>query len=438
MGLRVGSNKINGVKVVGEKVNKNVWVRPSDWPDYDSLDISNEDAIYFTYKTKEENSFFAIRVYSASTGNAFLKIGTIENGAFVEKSSEAISPPSSGLVYKDLQNYTEDYIVVKMIGVNNFHISEGVNGLTSYTNVHQGFQYCLEIYGRSSSLTTLNNTFRGIRYARSITLFNITSVTSLERVAGDCNSLENFYIDGTVSSCSMYFAFAQSKMLNYVHLGNVKPTNMSSAFVACPILFNDAGSWDLSGVTDFSSAFNATKGISSIDLSTGTNNIGLNATFRDSNIRKVSFDGREIVGTMANAFMNSCVAEIPDADYSGVTNFNSAFQGSLLHGIIDVSDMPITEISGTFSYCSGITELYLPNTITSITASSFRDTQSCYEIHLPVNIPPSLAYSNAFTTNTNPNLKIYVPYAADHSVLTAYQTATNWSSLSSKIVEEPA
>ena len=50
--------------------------------------------------------------------------------------------------------------------------------------------------------------------------------------------------------------------------------------------------------------------------------------------------------------------------------------------------------------------------------------------------PPTLASSsNIFTVNSG--VRIFDPYSADHSILNAYKTATNWTDYASYIVEEP-
>jgi hypothetical protein len=56
------------------------------------------------------------------------------------------------------------------------------------------------------------------------------------------------------------------------------------------------------------------------------------------------------------------------------------------------------------------------------------------EYHIQSTTPPTLDNTNAFTINTG--TKIYVPYSADHSILSAYQSANIWSYLSSSIEEE--
>jgi hypothetical protein len=59
------------------------------------------------------------------------------------------------------------------------------------------------------------------------------------------------------------------------------------------------------------------------------------------------------------------------------------------------------------------------------------------EYHFKPTAPPALANTNAFA-NISTDCKIYVPYSADHSILEAYKTETNWSSYASKMQEEPA
>lgn len=47
--------------------------------------------------------------------------------------------------------------------------------------------------------------------------------------------------------------------------------------------------------------------------------------------------------------------------------------------------------------------------------------------------PPTLANTNAIPTTIE---VMCVPYSADHSILYAYQAASNWSTYASKMIEE--
>ena len=91
--------------------------------------------------------------------------------------------------------------------------------------------------------------------------------------------------------------------------------------------------------------------------------------------------------------------------------------------------------NSTFSNCYGLTCVNLPNSITSIGTSAFSNCYGVSEYHLESSVPPTLG-STAFN-NIPTGCKIYVPYSADHSILNAYKTATNWSAYASYMQEEP-
>lgn len=84
-----------------------------------------------------------------------------------------------------------------------------------------------------------------------------------------------------------------------------------------------------------------------------------------------------------------------------------------------------------------IKKLYIPSTVTAISGTNtFAYNSNLVEVHLrPIN-PPTLANSGAFR-GCNANCIFYVPYSADHSILEAYKTASNWSTFSAYIQEEP-
>ena len=84
---------------------------------------------------------------------------------------------------------------------------------------------------------------------------------------------------------------------------------------------------------------------------------------------------------------------------------------------------------------SQVKKIYIPETVTSIKATAFAYNYYCEEIHLYPTAPPTLANTNVFNGTTG---TFYVPYSADHSILTAYQNETNWSTSASRMVEESA
>lgn len=72
----------------------------------------------------------------------------------------------------------------------------------------------------------------------------------------------------------------------------------------------------------------------------------------------------------------------------------------------------------------------LPNTLTTIGGSAFSSCRRLARITIRATTPPTLSNVSAFN-GIHSDYKIYVP----SSSITAYQTATNWSSIASHIVE---
>lgn len=86
--------------------------------------------------------------------------------------------------------------------------------------------------------------------------------------------------------------------------------------------------------------------------------------------------------------------------------------------------------------CISVKKFTVPASVTSIANYALHPMKSICEYHFKPTSPPTLSAStNMFTPNTW--MKIYVPYSADHSVLEAYKTATNWATYADYIVEEP-
>ena len=92
-------------------------------------------------------------------------------------------------------------------------------------------------------------------------------------------------------------------------------------------------------------------------------------------------------------------------------------------------------VSNYATGCGGVTEpTTIPSTVTSTSSNTFL---ACGypEFHFLGTTPPTAGASTIFTKSDD--LKIYVPYSVDHSVLNAYKTATNWSTFADYIYEEP-
>jgi hypothetical protein len=93
--------------------------------------------------------------------------------------------------------------------------------------------------------------------------------------------------------------------------------------------------------------------------------------------------------------------------------------------------------SSAFSNCYSLPSVTIPSSVTSISNNAFQNCYSVAEYHLAPTTPPTLTNANTFN-NIAADCIIYVPYSADHSILNAYKTASNWSTYASYMQEEPA
>ena len=80
-----------GMPVVIEGGLPSPWVRPSDWPDLDSIEMDDDfDGLYLTYDLRKTPGYGWIGLYvemRANTEHFFVQRGHLENGAFVAEKS---------------------------------------------------------------------------------------------------------------------------------------------------------------------------------------------------------------------------------------------------------------------------------------------------------------------------------------------------------------
>ena len=121
---------------------------------------------------------------------------------------------------------------------------------------------------------------------------------------------------------------------------------------------------------------------------------------------------------------------IPD----GVTSISSsAFYQCYSLASVTIPD-GVTSINGSAFYnCYSLTSLTIPDDVTSISSSAFYSCRSIAYLIFEPTTPPTVSNANAFN-NLSSDLVVYVPAGT----LSAYQSASNYSSISSKMVEMSA
>lgn len=96
-----------------------------------------------------------------------------------------------------------------------------------------------------------------------------------------------------------------------------------------------------------------------------------------------------------------------------------------------------TTLANTFCRdCYKIRKFVLPTTVTTIPDYSLTNDR-LKEFHVRPTTPPTIANTRGMPDMATFGGIIYVPYSADHSILEAYQTATNWSTYAQYMQEEP-
>lgn len=353
-----------------------VWNRPSDWPDIDQLDISGGNIIYMTYSAAEDIGYCDITC-KTSSGQYKVEIGTVSGSTFTAETTYNIDSNTACRHY--FGSALGGYKVLRISG-NLTDLNMKSTGYNSYDGQYRyaNSQGLLEVRGKAQNLTGI--TFQDIRFTERIYLYG-SSVASFYNSFRGCASL--------VIAELPYVVTSACTTLNYMF-------NTSYALKKV-----DTTGWDTSGVENMSEVF----------------------------------------------YQTNCLADVGDIsgwDTSAATTFRSLFNGCrLLRKSIDISRWDMSSAATTqemFRNCNTLTgSLTIPATIQSINTFMFNGARQIFEYHFKSTTPPPMENTNAFANmNDAGGKKIYVPYSADHSVLNAYKTASNWSTYASYIYEEAA
>ena len=266
-------------------------------------------------------------------------------------------------------------------------------------------------------------------YCHSLTSITIPSgVTSIGNYAFYyCYSLANITIPSSVTTigsnafCCCYSLVSTTIPSNITSLSEVTFDNcVSLARITIPSSVTSIGNY----------AFRNCYSLTSITIPSGVTSIGKNAFSYCYSIESITIPSSVTsIGTFAFA---SCYSLANITIPSSVTSIG---EGTL-------QDCPslasITIPSGVtsigpyaFYYCDFLASITIPSGVTSIGNYAFGGCYGVAEYHLLPTTPPTLSKTNAFT-NILDDCKIYVPSGS----LTAYQTATNWSTYASYMVGE--
>ena len=178
------------------------------------------------------------------------------------------------------------------------------------------------------------------------------------------------------------------------------------------------------------SAFINCNRLKKLEIKNGVTIIGGHAFEYCSSLKEVILPNT-LVDMEQNAF-RSCVSLENVTIPNGITNIkaNMFHICRSLHDIIIPSSVQ-TISDNAFSTLYSAYKIVVPASVTSI-GKSFQYNYAMKEYHFKSSIPPTLTSSSTFT-NIPSDCIIYVPQGN----LSAYQTATTWSTYASQMQEEP-
>lgn len=309
------------------------------------------------------------------------------------------------------------------------------------------FYNCSSLSGR---IHLPNLTSIGSRSFESTAIEEITSLGTITtipwyRTFCNCTSLRTVVLPETLQSINVS-AFQGCSNLTTINL----PTSITSLWDGCFYGTAITGSVNLPNLITLGTNVFAGTSITSVQSLGSITVVGQYCFRHCTSLTSVILP--QTVVTIAFAAFADCTSLTTINLPTSITTIReSAFSGSPITGtinlpnltVLDTQAFRVTNITSvqnlgsitattnwSFADCKSLTSVVLPQTLAVVGAYSFlNDTSLAQIISLPT-VPPTLR-EGAIPNNTD--LKIYVPYSSDHSILAAYQSS--WSSFASKIYE---
>ena len=321
---------------------------------------------------------------------------------------------------------------VTSLGTQCFYSCSSLRFITipsAVTNLGTNCFYCcysLQSIAIPSGVTSLDKyCFYGCSSLQSITI--PSGVTSLDNYCFyGCSSLQSITIPNTVTNLGDQ-CFYNCFSLQHITIPSAVTNLGTNCFSGCYSLrFITIPS----GVTSFgnNSCFQNCSSLQSITIPSGVTNLGTKCFYGCSSLRFITIPNT--ITSLGTQHFNNCYSLQSITIPNTITTFgNSCFYGcSSLQSITIPSGVTTLE-SSCFYGCSSLQFITIPSSITDLASQCFSSCFSLQKIYMQSTTPPTLANKNAIPNNAK--LVIYVPTGT----LTTYQTATNWSSFSSKMVE---
>lgn len=418
------------VEEVGSDPETEPWVRPTGWPDLDSLNLqmSGDDFIYMTYDMDKKAAAVALHIETTDRQPATIDFGHIENGTYIVDETFSVAHNTNFLQWTDDYN---GYVVVRVTGqiAKCYTYATTRNGQTTIARQ----QPIIERIAWVPHLTGFcgSNQAWGTYMLERDTVANGegTALTSMYTAWTSCRNLQQLDISGlhtpnVTNMDSTFYGFRQIAELDLKHFVVDKVTTFSSLFSDSQSLRKiDLTGWNTGNATSFYAMFSTCrslkdlKGVWSFDTTKATN---MSAMFSNCYSLPEIHVENYIVNNVTN--MGSMFAEchnVKNLDLSkwrpiNVTNIGSMFGACWDLKTINFSGWQtgvLTNISSLFANCRSLVNvdiswLHVTNACTSI-GSCF---SSCYSLE-EINIPDDWDVSGLSSANYTAYQMFYYCYS---------------------------
>ena len=303
------------------------------------------------------------------------------------------------------------------------------SGLQSIGN--SAFSDCRQLQSIEvpSTVTTLGTSiFANCTKLSLVKLLNSPTTLPSGMFSG-CKSLQDFSIPSSVTTIGNN-AFSGTS-LYYMEIPNTVQSMGTGVFSNSTLA---KIKWNTILTTIPVSTFSGCNELVEFDMPNTVTIIGDSAFAYSPNLARITLS--IALTTIDNGAFYSCTSLTSITIPNTVTTIGKqVFRNcTALQTVVLPTSMP-TISDQMFYYCSSLPSITLPSDLTTIGKLAFAYCTSMQEYHIQATTPPSIQ-SDTFQSIPN-NCIIYVPYSADHSVVAAYLTATNWADLASYIREEP-
>jgi len=234
----------------------------------------------------------------------------------------------------------------------------------------------------------------------------------------NCSSLVSLNIGSGVQTIPNWFVYVCNSLTGSVVIPNSVTTIGEYAFYGC----SNIGSVSIgnSATSIGENAFNSCSNMGSLTIGSSVASIGVSAFANCSNLTTVVLPS-SMTSISEDTFYNCSLLSSVTIPNTIVSIGSWAFGNTALASVV-IPNSVVSISESAFRNCSSLASVSLGESVASIGASAFYDCSNIASISVYANNPP-VVLSNAFY-NVSRSIPVQIPC----NTLSAYQTASVWSS----------